>query len=81
MPLADHKPGATNAGPPCSIGELIATLDDTDRAELQEWLANAAYRHTAIVASLRAAGHVVSRQMVSWHRRGECKCRPAELIR
>jgi hypothetical protein len=76
MALADHKPGAvkSNHGPQCGMAVIIANLDEHDAGELQSWLDDKCLGHYQIATALKNAGHPISRQQVSWHRRGECKC-------
>ena len=76
MALADHHPGKAkhNSGPPCGMALIIANLDEHDAEELQSWLDDQTLGHYQIAGALKNAGHAISRQQVSWHRRGECKC-------
>ena len=76
MALTDHDPRKVkaNSGPPCGMAVILGNLDEHDAAELQSWLDDASLGHHQIATSLKAAGHYISRQQVSWHRRGECKC-------
>jgi len=72
MPLADHSPAPTHTGKPCSIGALLAELDEADRATLTDWIGR--YTDATVFESLRKAGHVVSLQQIGRHRRGICQC-------
>ena len=76
MALSDHHPGHVkhNSGPPCGMATIMSNLDEHDAAELQSWLDDATLGHHQIATALKNAGHAISRQQVSWHRRGECKC-------
>lgn len=68
-PETEHLP----TGLPCSISELLVTLDDVDRTEFQSWL-DGPYSAQAIWTALRADGHRVSLQQINRHRHGFCRC-------
>lgn len=76
MPLADHKPTGLSGdqGPPCGTAKLLSSLNDTDRAELIDWLNDLNIGHVAISEALEREGYRLSHQQVSWHRRRKCKC-------
>lgn len=75
MTLADHKPATRRKpGPPCHLAEVLAQLNDEDRALLQSWLDDRRNSHKAIAVSLTDFGYPTTRFKVSWHRNQECRC-------
>ena len=66
MSLAEFAPEKARKGPPCSAGDLVTTLDDTDLTELQRWITE---RHTwsAIADALGRAGIKIQAQTLARH--------------
>lgn len=62
-------------GQPCTLGTFLASLADTERAEVCEALAERALSSTAIRDALVNRGHEPPKpQVIQRHRRGECRC-------
>jgi len=62
-------------GPACSLGNLIAELDDDKKATLQAALADSNLPATAISAVLsRWVGRKVTHYTLRRHRNGDCSC-------
>ena len=79
MALADRfaTPTPSTTGSPCSIGAIIANLDDDDRATLLDKLGTPERRGLpapVIYAALVADGHTPSLQQINRHRSGQCRC-------
>ena len=75
MALVDRvqsKPARTH-GLPCSVGDLLQNLPDTEAAALQEML-NGRWSGREIWSALRDEGHEVGAQTVNRHRAGACRC-------
>lgn len=67
-------------GKPCSVGELLAKLADTDpelRDDLTEWLDGTGpdWSDRVVWQALQDLGHRVGKQTIGHHRRGTCRCR------
>lgn len=79
MALADRlaltTPSAT--GTECSIGRILAQLDNTERDALLAALGTPEQRGLpapAIYSALVAEGHKPSLQQINRHRSGQCRC-------
>ena len=73
--LANAAPPAT--GTECSLGAVIAKLNDADRTALMEHHGTPERRGLpapAIYAALVAEGHKLSLQQINRHRSGQCRC-------
>jgi hypothetical protein len=63
-------------GTPCSVGELLATLDKAEAHALRTML-DAPWRvwpHLHVEEACRAEGHPVGQGQVGQHRRQACRC-------
>ena len=58
----------------CSIKEILLSLGDKDRADLQLALDNPNFTHAIIREVLVERGHSLSASTVSRHRRRQCGC-------
>lgn len=73
--LAQVAPAAT--GSPCSLGVILARLDDEDREALLTALGTPEQRGLpapVIYAALVADEHTLSLQQINRHRSGQCRC-------
>jgi hypothetical protein len=66
------------SGPPCSVGQLLATLEEEERISLLKLLNAEDYPRTpssVLVRAISAAyGIDIHRQTVDRHRRSDCVC-------
>lgn len=62
------------SGKPCSVQELLDSLDDKDRANLESWLYRLGYSQEVIYAELKKNGHAVGKQTINRHRARACRC-------
>ena len=62
------------SGKPCSVQELLDSLDPDDRANLNGWLYELGYSQEVIYAELKKDGHVVGKQTINRHRARACRC-------
>lgn len=60
----------------CKFGELLDTLNKSDRAEIEEALADKSISVLAIVTVLHNHGYVTSKTNCSDHRKKVCCCVP-----
>lgn len=60
---------------PCLTGLILAKLDETERALLEDAMAGD-MSHVAIARALAAEGHKIAQQSIGRHRKGECACEP-----
>ena len=64
-------------GPSCTVGLLLAGLDDTKRDAIEAAMGDPNVMHSALEAACRAADdvtHTPSSDTFSRHRRGLCRC-------
>lgn len=63
-------------GTPCSVGELLTTLDKSEAKALQVMLDSPwrVWPHNRIEAELREERLVVGQGQVGKHRRQDCRC-------
>lgn len=61
-------------GPPCSVATLLERLDDEERSQLVEALADRGITASIISSVLAAHGHAIGHQTVTRHRGGRCAC-------
>ena len=61
----------------CSVGALLAELDDIDRKALLNALASA-MGGEAIAAAVRSEGRQMLGATIQRHRKGRCSCEPSE---
>jgi hypothetical protein len=70
--------GRTIKGPPCSLGQLIAHLEEDERSSLLKLLDSDGYPRTPSSALSRAIasayGVEIHRQTIDRHRRSDCSC-------
>lgn len=65
---------AAQRRPMCTVGLLVSSLDDEDRADLAGLMASDA-QHTVICDALRdALGATIAPQTLGRHRNGRCGC-------
>ncbi len=71
------------ASPPshrgCAVARLMPTLDDSDRLDLTQLLADPIVSHVALAGGIKAVGiqlegRPVSVDMIARHRRKACSC-------
>ena len=80
MSLSDRvtKPPERRTGLPCSVGQLLNTLEGDEHEALVAMLGDQEKRDgwpsEAIFDALTAEGHHVGYQTIGRHRRGRCKC-------
>jgi hypothetical protein len=79
MALSDRlqNPPSSRTGTPCSLGAVLATLDPTERAALEQMLGTPEQRGwsaPSIYDALKAEGYEVALQTVNRHRGGRCRC-------
>lgn len=78
MALSDrlnHPPVASFHGIPCSIGNLLNTLEGDELAAFRHMLDTPAqWNATAIYNAVRDEGLEIGRQSINRHRRGACRC-------
>lgn len=77
MALADKKPPKSRHGLPCSIGELLNTLEGTELAAFNAMLGtpeNRGWSATAIWQTCRDEGYEIGLQSVNRHRGRKCRC-------
>ena len=75
--LADRTPPATIHGLPCSVGELLNTLEGAELAAFKVMLGTPEKRGwsaTAIWQACQDEGHQIGLQSVNRHRGGKCRC-------
>lgn len=65
-------------GLPCSIGSLLATLDEAEAAALNAMLYELNWNAGQVYDALREEGYTVGRQSVNRHRGGKCRCAKAQ---
>ena len=60
----------------CRVAEIIASLDKSDRDDLEAALANPAIQHRAIGKALSQRGFALGNdgKTIARHRKGECAC-------
>ena len=61
----------------CSVGNLLAQLDETEADALRAMLADPAWSHTgpgSVYEALDAEGYDVSQSQIGKHRRRQCCC-------
>lgn len=62
-------------GQPCTMGSFLASLSDTERAEVVDALTDRSVPSTALRDALVDRGHQPpAAQTMQRHRRGECRC-------
>ena len=61
-------------GTPCSVGELLAALPDSERDALHAMLYELGWSWSRIHDALAAEGHHVSGQQINRHRSQACRC-------
>lgn len=59
----------------CSVGLLLASLPDADRATLLDWLTDPDNPSSVIHRGLTKAGHSVGYEAINRHRRSVCRCK------
>lgn len=73
-----ETPPPSNHGMPCSVGQLINTLEGDELAALLTMLGDPHKRDgwsaSAIYDALVAEGHKVGYQTIGRHRGGKCRC-------
>lgn len=76
MALADHDAAAPRkpSGTPCSVQELLDSLDEDDRATLHSWMYELGYSQEVIYASIRSSGRSCGKQTINRHRARACRC-------
>ena len=77
MSLADRAEGPpprTIHGSPCSVGTLLAQLDDTERKGFQTLLDDRRWTATAIREAVVEEGYEVGHQTIGRHRLRKCRC-------
>lgn len=67
-------PPAPTHGTPCSIGALLDTLEEAERAALKAMLYDLGWNATQVYDALRDEGYTVGRQSINRHRREACRC-------
>jgi len=58
----------------CAFAKLLDTLDKEDRAILEDALANPRWANRSLVEELQKRGFATSRDSLTHHRNGRCKC-------
>ncbi len=67
--------GKVRKGPPCSVGLLLAALDDEERAALNAALADKTRSKRHLSEAIRVAyKYEVQDHTLNRHRRQQCKC-------
>ena len=77
MALADRKAPPAMHGLPCSIGELLNSLEGDELAAFKTMLGtptNRGWSATAIWQACRDEGYQIGLQSVNRHRGGKCRC-------
>lgn len=80
MALADRiqqPPGRSVHGYPCSVGQLLATLEGDELAAFKTMLGNDEQRGwpaAAIYKAVTDEGHYVGAQSINHHRGKRCRC-------
>lgn len=74
MALSDFKPEKQRKGPGCTVGEMVASLDAADRAELDRWVAERATWSSIADALQRALSQKFLPQTLSRHFGSPRKC-------
>lgn len=76
MALADKLNEAPRkpTGKPCSVGELLEILPESERTAFNAMMYELAWSGTKIHAALRGEGHIVALQTINRHRSGHCRC-------
>lgn len=69
----DQAP-ARMTGKPCSVGALLDSLPEDERAALHSMLYELGWSQARIVEALEAEGHVVGGQTPNRHRSRSCRC-------
>ena len=72
--LDDMKNARPRVGGQCSVPGFLASLDETDRADVVAALADPLIAATSIAAILQGKGHRISATTLQRHRRGGCLC-------
>lgn len=80
MALRDRidAPRTVIHGYPCSIGALRQELPSDEAAALDRMLYELGWSARQVHEALTAEGYRVSWQQIGTHRRGQCRCLPAE---
>lgn len=58
----------------CSVSILLASMDGTDRADLEVALEDVMIQATVIARVLERKGHKLPATAIARHRRGACAC-------
>jgi hypothetical protein len=58
----------------CRVGEVLDTLDDTDREALQHALVDSGFATAHILRALLAEGFPLGKTTVQAHRNQDCAC-------
>ena len=67
--------GAVRKGPPCSVGTLLATLDNEERTALNAALANPTRSKRHLSEAISAAYQVrIQDHTLNRHKRKQCRC-------
>lgn len=77
MALADKTPPPSMHGLPCSVGELLNTLEGEELAAFNRMLGTREQRGwpaTAIWQACQDEGYQIGLQSVNRHRGGKCRC-------
>lgn len=76
MALADklNETPRKQTGKPCSVGELLDILPETERAAFNSMMYELAWSGTKIHEALKGEGHIVGQQTINRHRAGHCRC-------
>lgn len=70
-PRRQSRPGSR-----CTVAEIVAAMDDDDRAVVLEWVnARHLYPASAVASKLVEHGYDVGKSSVERHRRQDCHCR------
>lgn len=70
--VKDAPRGAT--GLPCSVGELLASLEGDELAALNAMLYELGWSQARIWQALNDEGHHVGQQTINRHRSRACRC-------
>lgn len=72
--VADIAAHGHTKGPRCSVAVLLDSMTAEDRAELVDVLEQERFAGSDICRALRARGIDIASDVVSRHRRKDCKC-------
>lgn len=77
MALADYTEPEPTHGYPCSVGELLRTLDGNELVAFEKMLGTPddwGWSASAIYDAVTAEGYKIGRQSINRHRGGKCRC-------